>query len=1371
MMKSKNADMASFRILFSLVLVFSIFSYLAVATVINQSDNKSETILLNETFVTMEDFSTNVTINSTNETIENVTIELESNETIHLTTDNESDEEQNEPIIIASNISIEITATEKIKEIVEPVFETKVLSNIGKKVKLNSKNLVIKHDYSGENKEDKTLFDIVSSSDNHLLGEFEQTHEWAYKKAGSETVSSDNELVVIGNHICIVSDYLIDNAETLYESKTYTNCIYYPPQYVEKELTEDVELAQDDGTVLTLKAGSKAKQQVRKIEQISKKTVEVSFDDDYDPTITELQVGMVSYWTLDTDASDDYGSNDGSVTGADSVSAKIDDGYDFEASDTEDYISVSDDNSLDITDEISLSFWIDPESLGHGYIVSKYRAYMCQMEDSSGNVQCGIWYDNSGPSWLPMVEYEVGTEWSHIVFTYDKDAGGSQEAKMYVNGSLVDTGDYSYSIYTGSYDLGMGNRLTDYARDYDGVIDEVGIWNTVLDSDDVTELYNNGDGLQPLGSGNATPTTIWTKETGAGCNSSLQNSGWETVEFRLWIDNDNLDDSGNYEQVRFKFCAGTDEDLRVMNVSVCYTNDESPDPDTTCYDFTTSQGEGTSGDWYYSEIASGYCEWTPWMTYDWDGSKNHFVQWATLSGSYDGNRFQSDCSRDRLSRLLDTTAHVMNPSFTSDDFESYMYDIVEIQGSNGDAQSLSISFSGDTPDDDSVQQSIIIPVDVSITSNGSASGLIDFDNSLLGYWSFEDYDSNGVNDSSSYGTFGDFMGGASTSNIVTGKYGNAMDFDGSSDYLDVHDGTLWDFKTTDSITVEAWINLDSHTPSTYANIFGDQNGPCVQLHKYTTPTYRLIWYTSSEKQSSDLTFNLDTWYHIAVVKTSSSIKFYRNGALVSSTTPNEHDENPDNVRIGGDQGGEWFPGMMDEVRVYKRALSLDEIQASYDASVYTLSANFTGLSTGAHTFQAMAVDYDGNSASTEERTVTIGGDGTLTYDDNGNLVQGLNGYYEYNEFNQLVRVRASQGGTILEDYWYDYNGNRMKKEDYITDTTYYYIGNDFVRIVNSSGTFNSVYYYANGKMLAKNESGTMTYMHPDHVGSSNLITNSNGNEVETVEYYPFGAQISDSEEERGYEGKELDSTGLNYFGARYYDSELRMFTQPDPVIANLYNPQNLNRYSFELNNPYKYTDPDGKSVANPFEGIINAVKDAFNFGKSDAIVSEGQNLQNAYEDSNLKTAADMSGLSDAVDVIQWGTCELDKVGGSGAIAGSNDMSEVRSEGATASAFIFVGLVTAGGGDNVARAAIRGADNLPISSKNFIMNINQGATRIMSDERGLAPLLRIDRQAHHKMPANHLQYGKKLYTGRHGDEAYDILAEVYVNNPNIKIIQD
>jgi hypothetical protein len=46
-------------------------------------------------------------------------------------------------------------------------------------------------------------------------------------------------------------------------------------------------------------------------------------------------------------------------------------------------------------------------------------------------------------------------------------------------------------------------------------------------------------------------------------------------------------------------------------------------------------------------------------------------------------------------------------------------------------------------------------------------------------------------------------------------------------------------------------------------------------------------------------------------------------------------------------------------------------------------------------------------------------------------------------------------------------------------------------------------------------------------------------------------------------------------GARWYDYETGRFTQPDSIIPNLYNPQSLNRYSYVLNNPVKYTDPTG----------------------------------------------------------------------------------------------------------------------------------------------------------------------------------------------------
>ncbi|MFH0752343.1 MAG: hypothetical protein V1914_01970 [archaeon] len=53
------------------------------------------------------------------------------------------------------------------------------------------------------------------------------------------------------------------------------------------------------------------------------------------------------------------------------------------------------------------------------------------------------------------------------------------------------------------------------------------------------------------------------------------------------------------------------------------------------------------------------------------------------------------------------------------------------------------------------------------------------------------------------------------------------------------------------------------------------------------------------------------------------------------------------------------------------------------------------------------------------------------------------------------------------------------------------------------------------------------------------------------------------------------------------------------------------------------------------------------------------------------------------------------------------------------------------------------------------------------ENGGAPLMRLDFEDHHGMPKNHLQYGEHDYTGRHGNEAAEIFASVFVSNTKIK----
>jgi RHS repeat-associated protein len=63
-----------------------------------------------------------------------------------------------------------------------------------------------------------------------------------------------------------------------------------------------------------------------------------------------------------------------------------------------------------------------------------------------------------------------------------------------------------------------------------------------------------------------------------------------------------------------------------------------------------------------------------------------------------------------------------------------------------------------------------------------------------------------------------------------------------------------------------------------------------------------------------------------------------------------------------------------------------------------------------------------------------------------------------------------------------------------------------------------------------------------------------------------------------FTSKERDAeTGLDYFGARYMSSAQGRFTSPDPMMASAHvaNPQSWNRYTYTLNNPLRYFDPDG----------------------------------------------------------------------------------------------------------------------------------------------------------------------------------------------------
>ena len=132
------------------------------------------------------------------------------------------------------------------------------------------------------------------------------------------------------------------------------------------------------------------------------------------------------------------------------------------------------------------------------------------------------------------------------------------------------------------------------------------------------------------------------------------------------------------------------------------------------------------------------------------------------------------------------------------------------------------------------------------------------------------------------------------------------------------------------------------------------------------------------------------------------------------------------------------------------------------------------------------------------------------------------------------------------------------------------------------------------------------YYHTDHLGSTTYLTDRDGKLKEHIEYTPWGEGWIEQPTIRYdlpqylFTGKELDATGLYYYGARYYDPRISMWLSADPALGRylegdergnggIYNMRNLNLYMYSFANPIRYTDPDGLSTWTDKEGNVQRV--------------------------------------------------------------------------------------------------------------------------------------------------------------------------------------
>lgn len=125
--------------------------------------------------------------------------------------------------------------------------------------------------------------------------------------------------------------------------------------------------------------------------------------------------------------------------------------------------------------------------------------------------------------------------------------------------------------------------------------------------------------------------------------------------------------------------------------------------------------------------------------------------------------------------------------------------------------------------------------------------------------------------------------------------------------------------------------------------------------------------------------------------------------------------------------------------------------------------------------------------------------------------------------------------------------------------------------------------------VAASHADEVRYYATDALHSVTVVMDEKGNVVEKTYYAPYGEVLNRAlRDAPGYGGHEEDAaTGLVYMEQRYYDPVVGRFLSVDPIEAQG-NGESFNRYDYALNNPYSFTDPDGRCAGSAATGMTAA---------------------------------------------------------------------------------------------------------------------------------------------------------------------------------------
>jgi hypothetical protein len=642
--------------------------------------------------------------------------------------------------------------------------------------------------------------------------------------------------------------------------------------------------------------------------------------------------GLLSWWGGDNNTLDIVGTNNGTIHGGINYGqGAVGRAFNIDGA-SGSYLQIPYSADLNIQGSRSISAWVYIRNTGGTRLIAG-KAGGTQLYSADGILYFVVY---SGVTPYPVISTVPlpGNSWHHVAGVFDGSAG---ESRIYIDGDLNNTATSIPGLpetYVEPYEIG---GFSAFADNLEGLIDEVTIFNQALTGTDVQNIYNAGS------AGMCRPCTAQPSNLVAwwgGDNNALDIIG---------TNNGTLMGNAAYGP-------------GMVGRAFSFDGAESSYVEIPSTAALNPGGAFSVDGWFYIDpVASGNTGEIATLVAKTEGSTGD--GWALY--------FDDRWSTKSLKFVLGTILEIQNAVPAADWYHiAAVYDPLTSPNSklyiNG-ALAAHVDCGGATPNNfnvrigamhwtDSYHQGndrlngkadeveffnrALSASEIATIYNAGSAGIcrpsVAAPSGLISWWKGENnaLDVMGLNN-------GTGMNGLK---YASGKVGQAFSFDGTDDYVEVpHSASL---NLTSGLTLGTWFNLRSADALLFSK--GDSNGsqsdysyglaimPDGSINLALYGTYPADWW-----QSAAGLVTTGQWHHVATTwdgtyGPSNNVKLYLNGALVQTWTKSLAPLNVTNqtLTLGSMKPPTYYhhmDGLIDEVTIFDRALTADEIAIIYNA--------------------------------------------------------------------------------------------------------------------------------------------------------------------------------------------------------------------------------------------------------------------------------------------------------------------------------------------------------------------------------------------------------------------------------------------------------